>query len=69
MRSHCGLPDVYLRFFLPKQSREEIKEITEEEWQKSIDLVVPNRRQNTQGPGLIADRQRYNQELQRNNCN
>ena len=42
LRSHCGLPDAYLRFFLPKQSREEIEEITEEEWQKSVNLVVPN---------------------------
>jgi len=50
------------------QSREEIEEITEEEWQKSVDLVVLNRRQDTQGPGLIADRQLYNQR-QRNDRN
>ena len=55
LRSYCGLLNAYLQFFLPKQSREEIKEITEEEWQKLVDLVVPNRRQNTQGPGLIVD--------------
>ena len=53
--NHCGLPDTYLQFFLPEQSREEIEDITEEEWQKSVDLVVPNQRQNTQGPGLIVD--------------
>jgi len=47
LRNHCGLPDAYLQFFLPAQSRKEIKEITEEEWQKSVDLVVPNRRQDT----------------------
>jgi hypothetical protein len=69
LRNYCGLPDAYLQFFLPTQSRKEIKEITEEEWQKSADLVVPNRRQNTQGSGLIADRQLYNQGLQRNNRN
>ena len=63
LRNYCGLPNAYLQFFLPTQSREEIKEITEEEWQKSVDLVVPNRRQNTQGSGLIADRQLYNQRL------
>ena len=69
LRNHCGLPDTYLQFFLPAQSREEIKEITKEKWQKSADLVAPNRHQNTQGFGLIADRQLYNQRLQRNNCN
>ena len=26
LRSHCGLPDAYLQFFLPEQSREEIEE-------------------------------------------
>ena len=29
------------------QNREEIKEITKEEWQKLANLVVLNRRQNT----------------------
>jgi len=69
LRNHYGLPDAYLQFFLPAQSHEEIKEITKEEWQKSVDLVILNRRQDTQGPGLIADRQLYNQRLQRNNRN
>jgi hypothetical protein len=32
---------------VPTQSREEIEEITEEEWQKSADLVALNRCQNT----------------------
>ena len=61
LRNHCGLPDAYLQFFLPTQSHEEIEEITEEEWQKSVDIIVPNPRQNSQGPGLIADRRLYNQ--------
>ena len=69
LRNCCGLPDAYLQFFLPKQSREEIKEITEEEWQKLVNLVVLNRRQNTQGPGLIVDRQLYSQGPQRNDRN
>ena len=34
-----------------------------------VDIIVPNRRQNTQGPGLIADRQLYNQRRQRNDRN
>ena len=38
-------------------------------WQNSADLVVPDRRQNTQGSSLIADRQLYNQRLQRNDRN
>ena len=69
LRNCCDLPDAYLQFFLPAQSREEIEEITEEEWQKSVDLVILNRRQDTRGPGLIADRQLYNQRLQRNDHN
>ena len=69
LRNYCGLPDAYLQFFLPEQSREEIEEITEEEWQKLVNLVVPNRRQNTQGPGLIVDRQLYSQGPQRNDRN
>ena len=69
LRNYCSLPDAYLQFFLPIQSREEIEEITEEEWQKSVDLVILNRRQDTRGPGLIADRQLYNQRLQRNDRN
>ena len=69
LRNHCGLPDTYLQFFLPTQSHEEIEEITEEEWQKSVDIIVPNPRQNSQGPGLIADRQLYNQRRQKNNRN
>ena len=69
LRNHCSLPDAYLQFFLPAQSCEEIEEITKEEWQKTVNIVIPNRRQNTQGPGLIADRQLYNQRLQRNNHN
>ena len=40
--NYYGLPNTYLQFFLPMQSCEEIEEITEEEWQKSVDLVVPN---------------------------
>jgi len=51
------------------QSCEEIEEITEEEWQKTVDIIVPNRRQNTQGLGLIADRQFHSQRLQRNDHN
>ena len=65
LRNCCDLPDTYLQFFLPAQSREEIEEITEEEWQKSVDLVILNRRQDTRGPGLIADRQLYNQVVER----
>ena len=57
--------DAYLQFFLPTQSREEIEKITEEEWQKSVDLVVPNRRQDTQGPSLIADQQLHIKDSKR----
>ena len=56
LRNHCGLPDAYLQFFLPMQSYEEIEEITEEEWQKLVNIIVLNPYQNTQGLGLIADR-------------
>ena len=44
LRNYCGLPNAYLQFFLLKQSRKEIKEITKEEWQKLVDLVILNRR-------------------------
>jgi len=46
-----------------------MEEITEEVWQKIVDIIVPNRRQNPQGPGLIADRQRHSKRLQRNDHN
>ena len=55
LRNYCGLPNAYLQFFLPTQSRKEIKEITKEEWQKLVNIIVSNLRQNSQGPGLIAD--------------
>jgi len=41
LRNHYSLPNAYLQFFLPTQSREEIKEITEKDWQKLANLVVP----------------------------
>jgi hypothetical protein len=47
LHNYYNLPDAYLQFFLPTQSRKEIEEITEEEWQKSADLVVLNQCQNT----------------------
>jgi hypothetical protein len=47
LRNYYSLPNTYLQFFLLKKSRKEIKEITEEEWQKLVNLVVLNRRQNT----------------------
>ena len=42
--NYYNLLNAYLQFFLPTQSCEEIKEITEEEWQKLVNLVVLNQR-------------------------
>ena len=47
LRNYCGLPNAYLQFFLPTQSRKEIEEIIEEEWQKSVNIIVLNPRQNS----------------------
>ena len=44
LRNYCGLPNTYLQFFLPTQSHEEIKEITKEEWQKLVKIIVLNLR-------------------------
>jgi hypothetical protein len=40
--NYCSLPNAYLQFFLPTQSNEEIEEITKEEWQKLVNIIVLN---------------------------
>jgi len=40
--NYYRLPNAYLQFFFPTQSYKKIEEITKEEWQKLVNITVPN---------------------------
>ena len=42
LSNYYSLPDAYLQSSPPTQSHKEIKEITKEEWQKSVNIIVLN---------------------------
>jgi hypothetical protein len=57
----CGLPEGYHALFMLNQGTqvELIEEISDEEWQRTVDLVVPNSRRDAQAVELIDERRQH----------